>query len=94
MCTAVIRWNAGTPLGVLALRDEYTGRAFDNPERVCAPTSRPPSEAVIDRRATLRYESLNWRQIASSPAERRGFRMRNRRSERNAEPPRSPGPFS
>lgn len=32
MCTAVIRWRPGAPLCLLALRDEYTGRAFDDPD--------------------------------------------------------------
>ena len=31
MCTVVIRWAAGEPVRLLALRDELVGRAFDDP---------------------------------------------------------------
>lgn len=31
MCTVVIRWAAGAPVEVLALRDELRGREFDDP---------------------------------------------------------------
>lgn len=33
VCTVVVRWSAGGPAQVLALRDELTGRTFDDPER-------------------------------------------------------------
>jgi hypothetical protein len=33
MCTVVVRWQAGQPARILALRDESTGRAFDDPDR-------------------------------------------------------------
>lgn len=33
MCTVVIRWAAGEPVRVLALRDELVGRDFDDPAR-------------------------------------------------------------
>ena len=33
MCTVVVRWAAGEPSGILALRDELTGRPFDDPGR-------------------------------------------------------------
>ncbi|MGH8862370.1 MAG: NRDE family protein [Jatrophihabitantaceae bacterium] len=32
MCTVVCRWSPGTPLRMLALRDEFVGRAFDGPD--------------------------------------------------------------
>ncbi len=31
MCTVVVRWDAGAPVQVLALRDELVGREFDDP---------------------------------------------------------------
>src|SRR5437879_3598976 len=31
MCTVVVRWSAGTPTQILALRDELTSRDFDDP---------------------------------------------------------------
>lgn len=31
MCTVVVRWQPGEPVEALALRDELTGRAFDDP---------------------------------------------------------------
>src|SRR4051812_28720139 len=31
MCTVVVRWNPGEPTRLLALRDELTGREFDDP---------------------------------------------------------------
>lgn len=31
MCTVVVRWDPEQPVQVLALRDELTGRAFDDP---------------------------------------------------------------
>ena len=31
MCTVVVRWSAGEPVLVLALRDERTDREFDDP---------------------------------------------------------------
>jgi Transport and Golgi organisation 2 len=31
MCTVVVRWSEGSPLRMLALRDELTGRDFDDP---------------------------------------------------------------
>ncbi|MDQ1747095.1 MAG: hypothetical protein QOD07_1358 [Frankiaceae bacterium] len=33
MCTVVVRWQAGQPAQILALRDESTARAFDDPGR-------------------------------------------------------------
>ncbi|WP_245817110.1 NRDE family protein [Geodermatophilus saharensis] len=33
MCTVVVRWSAGRPVRVLALRDELTTRGFDDPGR-------------------------------------------------------------
>lgn len=33
MCTVVVRWSAGAPARILALRDELTGRPFDDPGR-------------------------------------------------------------
>ena len=33
MCTVVVRWSAGQPVRVLALRDELTTRPFDDPGR-------------------------------------------------------------
>jgi hypothetical protein len=33
MCTVVVRWARGAPTQVLALRDEVTGREFDDPGR-------------------------------------------------------------
>ena len=33
MCTVVVRWNASSPPEILALRDELTARAFDDPDR-------------------------------------------------------------
>jgi hypothetical protein len=33
MCTVVVRWAPGAPVRALALRDELTGRAFDDPDR-------------------------------------------------------------
>ena len=33
MCTVVVRWSAGRPAQVLALRDELTTREFDDPGR-------------------------------------------------------------
>ncbi|MBV9098409.1 MAG: NRDE family protein [Frankiaceae bacterium] len=33
MCTVVVRWQAGQPLQILALRDESTARPFDDPDR-------------------------------------------------------------
>ncbi|MGY1701461.1 NRDE family protein [Geodermatophilus sp. SYSU D00766] len=33
MCTVVVRWSAGRPVRVLALRDELTTREFDDPGR-------------------------------------------------------------
>ena len=33
MCTVVVRWSAGRPAQVLALRDELTSRDFDDPGR-------------------------------------------------------------
>ena len=33
MCTVVVRWSTGQPVEVLALRDELTTRAFDDPGR-------------------------------------------------------------
>lgn len=32
MCTVVVRWSAGAPVEILALRDELVGRAFDDPD--------------------------------------------------------------
>ncbi|MDP9183005.1 MAG: NRDE family protein [Actinomycetota bacterium] len=32
MCTVVVRWSAGQPVQVLALRDELVGRDFDDPD--------------------------------------------------------------
>ena len=31
MCTVVVRWSAGEPVRILALRDEIVGREFDDP---------------------------------------------------------------
>lgn len=31
MCTVVCEWHAGSPVRILALRDEFVGRAFDDP---------------------------------------------------------------
>jgi hypothetical protein len=31
VCTVVVRWSVGRPAQVLALRDELTTRAFDDP---------------------------------------------------------------
>ncbi|MGK5114873.1 MULTISPECIES: NRDE family protein [unclassified Geodermatophilus] len=33
MCTVVVRWSPGEPVRILALRDELTGRVFDDPGR-------------------------------------------------------------
>jgi transport and Golgi organization protein 2 len=33
VCTVVVRWSAGDPVRVLALRDELTSRPFDDPGR-------------------------------------------------------------
>ena len=33
MCTVVVRWSAGRPAQILALRDELTSRDFDDPGR-------------------------------------------------------------
>ena len=33
MCTVVVRWSPGAPARILALRDELTGRPFDDPGR-------------------------------------------------------------
>jgi len=33
VCTVVVRWAAGEPARILALRDELTGRQFDDPGR-------------------------------------------------------------
>ena len=33
MCTVVVRWSPGSPVQILALRDELVGRDFDNPSR-------------------------------------------------------------
>ena len=33
MCTVVVRWSAGQPPQLLALRDELTTRDFDDPGR-------------------------------------------------------------
>ncbi|MGY1666624.1 NRDE family protein [Geodermatophilus sp. SYSU D00696] len=33
MCTVVVRWSAGHPVRILALRDELTTREFDDPGR-------------------------------------------------------------
>jgi hypothetical protein len=33
VCTVVVRWSAGRPAQVLALRDELTTREFDDPDR-------------------------------------------------------------
>lgn len=33
MCTVVVRWSPGQPSRILALRDELTSRAFDDPDR-------------------------------------------------------------
>ena len=33
MCTVVVRWSPGAPSRILALRDELTGRPFDDPGR-------------------------------------------------------------
>jgi hypothetical protein len=33
MCTVVVRWSAGQPVRLLALRDELTTRPFDDPGR-------------------------------------------------------------
>jgi hypothetical protein len=33
VCTVVVRWSPGSPVQVLALRDELTGREFDDPGR-------------------------------------------------------------
>ena len=33
MCTVVVRWTAGQPARILALRDELTTREFDDPDR-------------------------------------------------------------
>lgn len=33
MCTVVVRWSPGEPARILALRDELTGRPFDDPGR-------------------------------------------------------------
>lgn len=33
VCTVVVRWNAGQPTRILALRDESTSREFDDPDR-------------------------------------------------------------
>jgi len=33
VCTVVVRWRAGQPAQILALRDESTARAFDDPDR-------------------------------------------------------------
>jgi Transport and Golgi organisation 2 len=33
VCTVVVRWAEGQPVRLLALRDESTGRAFDDPGR-------------------------------------------------------------
>lgn len=33
MCTVVVRWSAGRPARILALRDELTTREFDDPGR-------------------------------------------------------------
>ena len=33
MCTVVVRWSAGRPAQILALRDELTSREFDEPDR-------------------------------------------------------------
>jgi Transport and Golgi organisation 2 len=33
VCTVVVRWSAGEPVRVLALRDELTSRPFDDPGR-------------------------------------------------------------
>ena len=33
MCTVVVRWSPGKPARILALRDELTGREFDDPGR-------------------------------------------------------------
>jgi hypothetical protein len=32
MCTVVVRWTAGRPVEILALRDELVGREFDDPD--------------------------------------------------------------
>jgi hypothetical protein len=33
VCTVVVRWSAGAPTRILALRDELTSREFDDPDR-------------------------------------------------------------
>ena len=33
VCTVVVRWSAGRPAQLLALRDELAGREFDDPDR-------------------------------------------------------------
>ena len=33
MCTVVVRWAPAEPTRILALRDELTGREFDDPDR-------------------------------------------------------------
>jgi hypothetical protein len=33
VCTVVVQWSGGEPVEILALRDELTGRAFDDPGR-------------------------------------------------------------
>jgi len=33
VCTVVVRWSAGQPARILALRDELIGRPFDDPGR-------------------------------------------------------------
>ena len=33
VCTVVVRWSPGAPVRILALRDELTGREFDDPGR-------------------------------------------------------------
>ena len=33
MCTVVVRWQSGEPTQLLALRDELTGREFDDPRQ-------------------------------------------------------------
>lgn len=33
MCTVVVRWDGSSPAEILALRDELTTRAFDDPDR-------------------------------------------------------------
>jgi hypothetical protein len=49
VCTVVVRWSAGEPARILALRDELTGRPFDDPGRWWAEF--PGAVGGRDRRA-------------------------------------------